>query len=86
MVETREREPASFRDPANEVYYVGDEVRRAIRGRRAVADWQAVAASGFFGRLVAEGAICATEQVTDDPAPDPAAAGDADRVEVVLRH
>jgi SAM-dependent methyltransferase len=55
-------EPASFRDPSNRVFYAGGEVRRGLRGS-AVDDWRALAATGFFPRLVAEGKICPTEEV-----------------------
>lgn len=63
------REPASFRDPANQVFYVDGEVRRGLRGS-AVADWQALAGSDFFTRLTAQGQICPTGEVPG-PAPDP---------------
>jgi hypothetical protein len=57
-------EPASFRDPANQIHYGADgEVLRSLRGADAVADWRALAAAEFFGRLVGAGSICATEQV-----------------------
>jgi SAM-dependent methyltransferase len=55
-------DPGSFRDPGNQVFYAGGEVRRGLRGP-AVADWQALAATGFFGRLVEAGKLCATEPV-----------------------
>ena len=76
-MEIREREPASFRDPANEVFYVDGEVHRGLRGA-AVDDWRALAATSFFGRVVDQGKICATEAV--DGA---AATGEFD---LVLRH
>jgi SAM-dependent methyltransferase len=68
-------DPGSFRDPDNQVYYAGGEVRRGLRGA-AVADWRALAATGFFGRLVRAGTICRTEPV------DPGDPG----FEVTLRH
>ncbi|MPZ25815.1 MAG: methyltransferase [Micromonosporaceae bacterium] len=55
-------DPGSFRDPTNQVFHVAGEVRRGLRGA-AVDDWQALAATGFFGRLVEAGKICATEPV-----------------------
>jgi ribosomal protein L11 methylase PrmA len=62
MVVQEEREPASFRDPANLVFYVDGQVRRGLRGS-AVADWQALAATGFFSRMVEQGSICATTEL-----------------------
>jgi len=70
------REPASFRDPANQVFYVDGEVRRGLRGA-AVDDWRALAGSEFFARLTAAGQICPTEEV---PGPAP------DGFDLVLRH
>jgi len=60
-----DREPASFRDPANQVFYADGQVLRGLRGQ-AVADWQALAATRFFSQLVAEGKLCSTEPVADD--------------------
>lgn len=55
-------EPASFRDPTNQVGYDADgQVLRVLRGA-AVADWKALAGTGFFPRLVEAGQICRTEQ------------------------
>jgi hypothetical protein len=59
----QQREPASFRDPANQVFYVGGEVFRGLRGE-AVDDWRALSATGFFARMVEQGRICATEPAT----------------------
>ena len=73
----QEREPASFRDPANQIFYAGGEVRRGLRGQ-AVDDWRALAASGFFGRMVEDGRICATEALDTG-----AGAG---KFDLVLRH
>lgn len=85
----QEREPASFRDPANQVFYAGGEVRRGLRGA-AVDDWRALSASGFFQRMVEQGGICATDEIGGGEgagataAPDAAAA--ADDFDLVLRH
>jgi SAM-dependent methyltransferase len=73
-----EAEPASFRDPSNRVFHAGDDVLRGLRGA-AVADWEAVSATRFFGELVAAGRICATE-------PHPDGLPGADGWELVLRH
>jgi hypothetical protein len=53
-------EPGSFRDPANRVFYAGEQVLRGL-GPRAAEDWQALAASDFFPPLLAAGKICGTE-------------------------
>jgi SAM-dependent methyltransferase len=74
----QQQEPASFRDPANQVFYVGDRVFRGLRGE-AVEDWQALAGTSFFARMVEQGAICDTEPA----GPDEVATGDFD---LVLRH
>lgn len=55
-------EPGSFRDPANRVFYDGDDVLRGL-GERAAEDWRALAASDFFPPLLAAGKICGTEPV-----------------------
>jgi hypothetical protein len=55
-------DPGSFRDPDNQVFHTGGEVRRGLRGA-AVEDWRALAATGFFGRMVEAGKICPTEQL-----------------------
>jgi SAM-dependent methyltransferase len=55
-------DPGSFRDPGSQVFHAGGEIRRGLRGP-AVADWRALAATGFFSRLVQAGKICATEPV-----------------------
>jgi len=70
-------EPASFRDPDNQVGYdAHGQVLRVLRGA-AVEDWRALAGATFFADLVADGRICRTEPVD----PDPDAAG-----ELTLRH
>jgi SAM-dependent methyltransferase len=69
------QEPASFRDPANQVFYTGGEVRRGLRGD-AVADWRALAGSGFFTRMVAQGSLCDTAEVE----------GGSGEFDLVLRH
>ncbi|MFI7576737.1 class I SAM-dependent methyltransferase [Micromonospora sp. NPDC049497] len=61
-------EPGSFRDPANRIFHLGDEVLRGLDEEAAV-QWRALAASGFFPSLVAAGKVCGTEPA--DPAPLP---------------
>jgi hypothetical protein len=62
---TTVHEPASFRDPANQVFYADGAVLRGLRGE-AVADWQALSATRFFPQLVEQGSLCPTEPATDD--------------------
>jgi SAM-dependent methyltransferase len=56
------------------VFYADGQVLRGLRGA-AVEDWRALAASGFFGRLVQQGKLCATEPV-----------GPYDGFDLTLRH
>ena len=69
-------EPGSFRDPDSRVYYRDGQVLRGLSAA-AARDWQALASTGFFTRLVADGKICATEPV-DEPSDG--------RWAMVLRH
>ena len=78
--DVRSDEPASFRDPATTVFYDGDRVLRGLDAG-AAADWEALAATSFFPRLVAEGKVVRTEAV------DPAGLGLApDSFAAVLEH
>ncbi len=54
-----EVEPGSFRDRTGRVFYDGGEVCRALTAR-GLAEWDAVTASRFFPRLVAEGKVVGT--------------------------
>jgi SAM-dependent methyltransferase len=79
-------ETGSFRDPDSAVF-VGDD-GAILRGlsERALADWRRLAATAFFPRLVAEGAVVAT---TEEAADRVAAAPPSPRGEPwagVLRH
>lgn len=56
-------EPGSFRDRTNRIFYQADAVFRALTAP-ALADWQQLASTGFFQRLLNEGKIVGTEQVT----------------------
>jgi hypothetical protein len=58
-------EPASYRDPANRVFYAGGQVLRGLAAD-AVEDWTALSGSRFFPRLVGEGKIIQTEPAGDD--------------------
>ncbi|MEJ3747649.1 class I SAM-dependent methyltransferase [Actinomycetes bacterium KLBMP 9797] len=73
-------EPASFRDPSGRVYYRDDQVFRGL-GPKAAEDWRALAASGFFPRMVAAGKIIETEETEETEE-----AEETDGWAVVLRH
>jgi SAM-dependent methyltransferase len=62
-------EPGSFRDPANRVFHLGDQVLRGL-GPQAAADWRSLAASDFFAALLAEGKVCGTTAVDPTTLPD----------------
>ncbi|RKN48583.1 class I SAM-dependent methyltransferase [Micromonospora endolithica] len=53
-------EPGSFRDPANRVFHLGDQVLRGL-DEEAAGQWRALAATGFFPALLADGKVCGTE-------------------------
>lgn len=74
-------EPASFRDPANRVFHVGDEVLRGL-DTRAAEHWRALTGSRFFPALVAAGKVCATEDAPSTLVPAATGAPWA----AVLRH
>jgi SAM-dependent methyltransferase len=81
-------EPASFRDPGNQVFYSDAQVFRGL-DERAEGHWRALAASRFFGEAVRDGRICATTEVTDsaDAAPGTGLAAVTGRDwATVLRH
>ncbi|MDZ5446120.1 class I SAM-dependent methyltransferase [Micromonospora sp. 4G57] len=59
-------DPGSFRDPTNRVFHRDGEVLRGLDDR-ATADWRALAGSGFFRSLLAEGKVCGTEEVAATP-------------------
>ncbi|WP_410809470.1 class I SAM-dependent methyltransferase [Micromonospora sp. 067-2] len=74
-------EPGSFRDPANRVFHVGDDVLRGLDAR-AAETWRALGASTFFPALVTAGKVCATEDAPAALVPASAGAPWA----AVLRH
>jgi SAM-dependent methyltransferase len=71
-------EPGSFRDPANQVFYVDGQVFRGL-GAQAADDWRALLATRFFPAMLADGRVCGSE-----PVASPAAGGR--RWALVLRH
>ncbi|PZF98090.1 class I SAM-dependent methyltransferase [Micromonospora deserti] len=71
-------DPGSFRDPANRVYHLGEDVLRGL-DERAAAEWRALVGSDFFPPLLATGKVCGTEAV------DPALVG-GEGWAAVLRH
>jgi SAM-dependent methyltransferase len=80
--------PGSFRDPDSAVFTVEGEVRRGLSAA-ALADWERLAATAFFPRLVAEGKVVATTPVAPGDAPEDDATPLSPRGEpwaAVLRH
>ncbi|MDG4766298.1 class I SAM-dependent methyltransferase [Solwaraspora sp. WMMD406] len=77
---TARPEPGSFRDPANQVFYVGDQVLRGM-DPQAAEDWQTISGGAFLPPLIAAGKVIGTE--TADLTDLPEAAG---RWTTVLRH
>ncbi len=75
-------EPASFRDPANRVFYVEGRVLRGL-DERSAADWQALRDSGLYERLRADGGLVATEEL---PAEQLTSIEEAQQWSVVLEH
>ena len=75
-------EPGSFRDRKARVFYRDDAVYRVLN-EEALKDWEALAATQFFGEQQALGQIVGTERVGDE-----AALTAADRAPwaAVLRH
>jgi SAM-dependent methyltransferase len=61
-----EFEPGSYRDRTGRVFYAGGEVFRALTPR-ALGEWEALAATRFFPRLVREGKVVATERTAIPP-------------------
>ena len=53
-------EPGSFRDRRGKIFYWNGEIIRAL-SRRAVEEWQALAATRFFPRLMKTGKVVKTE-------------------------
>ncbi len=60
-------EPGSYRDRDGRVAYSGGRVYRFLSAR-ALADWEALEETGFFGELVSEGKVVRTERVDPIPA------------------
>lgn len=61
---TPQAEPSSFRDPANAVFYADGRVLRGLDSK-ASADWEAVNATKFFPKLLADGRVVGTRQADD---------------------
>jgi hypothetical protein len=61
-------EPASFRDPASTVFYLDGRVLRGL-SKQGAADYEALAATGFFPRALESGEIVATSSVPVEELP-----------------
>jgi len=70
MVETR-LEPGSFRDRHGRVFYVGEDVFRGLSAK-ALADWELLSNTRFFGKLTDEGSIVGSRLVDSHPSTPPA--------------
>jgi ribosomal protein L11 methylase PrmA len=55
------RDPASFRDPDSTVFYADGELLRGL-SPRGLEDWEALAATKLYPRLVEEGKLVPTER------------------------
>jgi len=75
-------EPASFRDPASTVFYQDGKVLRGL-GDQASKDWETLAATKFFPRLLAEGKVTGTALADPALLEDPAL---RERFTSVLEH
>jgi hypothetical protein len=64
---TAEADPGSFRDPTSRVYVDDNAVWRGLDAE-SLADYEALAATGFFLAALADGRIVATDRATDPPA------------------
>lgn len=60
-------DPGSFRDPASRVVHEGNRVLRLL-DEQGLEAWQALKASSFFEKAVAEGRLIQTEETSDFPA------------------
>jgi SAM-dependent methyltransferase len=63
-------EPGSFRDPDSAVFRDGDKVLRGLSGE-AADDWDRLAATAFFPRLVEAGKVVGTTPYSGDAPPSP---------------
>jgi hypothetical protein len=60
----QELEPGSFRDPSARVFYHGGDVLRGL-SPRALNEFEALAATKFFRRSLADGLVVQTERLAD---------------------
>ncbi len=74
------REPGSFRDRNSTVFYYNGEILRGV-GTKALANWNRLTATRFFGDFTSRGRIVPTELVRE---PKPGIAGEA--WAAVLKH
>ena len=59
-------DPGSFRDPASRVVHDGNRVLRLL-DERGLEAWQALKATSFFEKAVADGRLIQTEETSDFP-------------------
>ncbi|TDI37102.1 MAG: class I SAM-dependent methyltransferase [Acidobacteria bacterium] len=60
-------DPGSFRDPASRIVHDGNRVLRLL-DERGLEAWQALKATSFFEKAVADGRLIHTEETSDFPA------------------
>lgn len=75
-------DPGSFRDRHARVFHTNGRVFRALDSR-AADDWRRLTRTGFFARLLRNGAVVGTEEASDATAP---LRGDDQRWTTVLAH
>ncbi len=68
-------EPGSYRDRTSRIILDGDRVLRAL-GPSGLAGWEALSATAFFGRAVAEGRLVRTERLAETAGVGALPAGD----------
>lgn len=78
-------EPGSFRDRDSRVLVAADGIYRLL-SEQGQADWQALEQSGILARLVAEGRVVSSEEVSLDSLPPAALEGLYGGVAAVLEH
>jgi hypothetical protein len=64
QIDSPEFDAGSFRDPDNKILHHDGAILRCLSGR-ALADWEQLAGTSFFARLMADGRVIPTGRVVD---------------------